>query len=239
MLVCAGVFCFAAYKLYGIWNENHQIDTENKQLETYVTTQKDDGPQYLEPDWTALKEENPNLVAWLYVPGVNFSYPVVQGTDNVYYLDHTASGNVNRIGAIFLNAAASPDFTDDNSLIYGHSVDTGGMFTDLKDYADQSFFEAHPYFYILTPNGNLRCTVFAFAKTVEGTAFYQTGFGDYGSEILEEMKTTALYTRDVDAAGQPLVTLSTCDLDYGFDSVHRLVLVGVAQPYDEPVEIEK
>lgn len=239
MLICAGVFCFAAYKLYGIWDLSHQIDKENEKLETLVTTPEKEGPQYLEPDWAALKEENPNLVAWLYVPGVNFSYPVVQGTDNDYYLTHTANGSVNRIGAIFLDAGASSDFTDDNSIIYGHSVDTGGMFTDLKDYEDQSFFESHPYFYILTPQGNLRCTVFAFAKTVEGTAFYQTGFGDYGSDILEEMKTTALYTRDADITGKPLVTLSTCDLDYGFESVHRLVLAGAAEPYAEPVEIEK
>lgn len=237
MAVCVVVIAFSGWKLWGIWNESRQVSSENSELEQMVVT-NDTETEYLEPDWAALEAANPNLVGWLYVPGVDFSYPIVQGSDNSYYLNHTASGAVNRIGAIFLDAGAAKDFTTDNSLIYGHSVDTGGMFTDMDKYEDQAFFDAHPYFYVLTPSGNYRCQVYTFAKTVEGTAYYQTDFGDYGTDIVNEMKTTALYATDVDPTGKKLITLSTCDLDYGYDSINRLVLTGVAEPYSGRIRIE-
>ncbi len=238
MVICLVVFCYCGYRLYGIWNEGHQIKKETQQLEQLLkpsndVTQKDEN--VLEPDWAALQAQNSQIIGWILVPGTGISFPVVQGTDNSYYLTHTVAGEYNYRGSIFLDYEASPNFTDDNSIIYGHSVDVGGMFTNLKDFEDQSFFEDHPYFWLLTPEQNYRCDIFAFFKQDESAAVYTTGFGDYRDSIIQTMHDQALYWRDVPLEEKRMVSLSTCDLDYGFDSIQRLVLSAVLEPWSEPI----
>lgn len=237
MLVCLAVFCYAAYRLYDIYQGSRQVEQETETLETHAVKESptEEGPKTLDPDWAALQAQNLDIIAWLYVPQLGFSYPVVQGEDNAWYLTHTYLGETNFRGSIFLDAGTPADFSGNNSIIYGHSVDVGGMFTDLDKYEDKAFFDANPYFYLLTPGGNYRADIRTFAKTTEGTSFYQTDFGDYGAEIEEQMISEAMYARDVPVEGRPMVTLSTCDLDYGFDSVNRLALTAVLQPWTEPV----
>ncbi len=81
------------------------------------------------------------------------NYPVVQGADNDLYLHKTFSANENTLGAIFVDAAASSDFTDKNTIIYGHRMKDGSMFRKLEEYKDEDFWKENPYFYIYTPDG--------------------------------------------------------------------------------------
>ena len=171
------------------------------------------------------------------MPGCNISCPVVQGDDNSYYLTHTTKNEYNERGAIFLDYQANPSFTDNNSIIYGHSVEGGGMFTDLKNYSDQTFFSEHPVFYLLTPNANYECQIMAYAKSNDGSVYYTTSFGGYRNDVINQMKTNALYYNDVDTTDKSLVTLSTCDLDYGFNSDRRLILTGVLNQITDPIKI--
>lgn len=238
MLACLCVFAYCAYRLYDIYSGSRQVEQETESLQEHAVKQEETGGQkYLEPDWAALKAENPDIIAWLYVPQLGFSYPVVQGSDNSYYLNHTYAGAENYRGAIFLDSGTPSDFSGNNSIVYGHSVDVGGMFTDLEKYENKDFFDANPYFFLLTPQGNYRADIRTFAKTTEGTSFYQSDFGDYCPEIEARMLSEATYSRDVDPAGRPMITLSTCDLDYGFDSENRLALTAVLEPWSEPVEL--
>lgn len=241
-LVSLVVLVYAGWKLYGIWNENHQIASETEDLKQYLqTTPASADPaasqapvEYFTVDWAGLQAANPNVVAWLAVPGTGISYPVVQTTDNTFYLDHSFTGAYNTFGAIFLDCDANPDFLDDNSIIYGHSIsDVGGMFTALKDYTSLEFFESHPYFWLLTPNQNYRCTVDAFYQGEDGAAIYTTDFGDYENEVLQDIYQQAMYTRSLDLAGRHFVTLSTCNLDYGYQSDQRYVLMGMMQEWNE------
>ena len=89
------------------------------------------------------------------------------------------------------------------------------MFTDLKNYSDQTFFSEHPVFYLLTPNANYECQSWHIAKSNDGSVYYTTSFGGYRDDVINQMKTNALYYNDVDTTDKSLVTLSTCDLDYG------------------------
>lgn len=238
MLACLCVFAYCAYRLYDIYSGSRQVEKETETMQEHAVKENTETQQkYLEPDWAALKEENPDIVGWLYVPQLGFSYPVVQGSDNSYYLTHTYTGADNHRGAIFLDSGAPDDFSGNNSIVYGHSVDVGGMFTDLDKYEDKGFFDANPYFYLLTPQGNYRADIRTFAKTIEGTSFYQSDFGDYRTEIEQQMMEEATYSRQVDPAGRPMITLSTCDLDYGFDSINRLALTAVLEPWNEPVAL--
>lgn len=235
MLICICVFSFSAYQLYDIYREAHMITEETKDLEQHVV-KKDTKKDILEPDWDILKKENEDIVAWIYVPGLDWSFPVVQGQDNTYYLNHTAKKENNYRGAIFMDYKSQPEFKDGNTIIYGHSVEGGGMFTDLKKFADEPFFQENKYFYILTPTQNYRCDIFTFSKTKERSVYYSPA-PDYSA--LDQMKMEATYYHDVDPLDKNLVTLSTCDLDYGFDSINRLILNAVLEPTDKPIELKK
>ncbi len=246
-VICLGVFLFSAWQLYKIWDGSQQVKNETGQLENYLRPSKENTdtdqdqasePEVFNPDWAGLQSQNPDIIAWIIIPGTDISYPVVQGADNEYYLNYTALRENNRRGAIFVDADAAPGFTDDNTIIYGHSVDVGGMFTSLKDFSDQSFFDSHPYYWILTPSQNYRVEITDFTKGDGSSAAYTTSFGDYRDSVLSSMQQQALYSRDVPNPDlYPYVTLSTCDLDYGFSSPQRLILTGILEPWNEPVPI--
>ncbi|WP_296240789.1 class B sortase [uncultured Faecalicoccus sp.] len=233
MIVCLVVFGFSAYQLWTIYSTQNTVKEETEELEKLVVSD-----QGFEPDWQALQAQNPDIIAWIVVPGCEISYPVVQGEDNSYYLDHTVNQEYNRLGSIFLDANAPSDLSQDNSIIYGHSVDIGGMFTNLSYFEDADFFTAHPTFYLLTPAANYECSIVFFAKDVDGSVYYTTSFGDYREERLSEMKEKSLYQNAVDTSEGNFVTLSTCDLDYGFDSNQRLILMGKLKKTEEPIKVD-
>ena len=92
-------------------------------------------------DFAALQEKYPNVVAWIKMDDVDVSYPIVQGSDNEYYLHCDPSGQQNVDGSIFLDYRNKYDFSDEYSVIYGHNMVGGKMFGDIKKYYDQKFFE--------------------------------------------------------------------------------------------------
>lgn len=159
-------------------------------------------PGLLDPDWAALQSVSPDVVGWLTIPGV-LSYPLVQGADNDYYLNHTWDGQASAVGAVFLDARNSPDWSDANTILYGHRMGDGSMFHPLLDYKDPAFFSAHPHLYVAAPEGLRRYTVFAAWET----------------------RTIEPYQIDHSAAGEaPSLTLSTCT---GRGHASRWVVQGV------------
>lgn len=217
-------------------NTVHTVKKETATLEKAVV----DNNNYFTVDWNKLKEENKDIIAWIYVPGTGISYPVVQGETNDTYLRTTVKGEPNDMGSIFLDSANDPEFLDDNSIIYGHSVsEVGGMFTDLKEFESEQFFNNHPYFYLLTPNQNFRCEIMVFGRVNTSSAFYTLAFNGNEEQEVQEMFSIGEFTRQVDYTDKPLVTLSTCDLDFGFHSEQRLVLTGALSKYDEKIKLEE
>lgn len=105
-------------------------------------------------DFNALKEINPDFVGWLSLEGTVINYPVVQGQDNAYYLEHLFNGDVNHMGCIFLHYGNNPNMTDKNTWMFAHHTNNGSMFYTLESYKSQSFYDEHPEFLYQTPNGN-------------------------------------------------------------------------------------
>lgn len=240
LIACICVFGYSSYNLWNIYSQKHQVEKETKELEKKVIKKENQAKQksILQPDWHSLKETNENIIAWIYIPDCDISFPVVQGKDNKYYLNHTVNGEYNVRGSIFLDASANENLTDDNSIIYGHSVEGGGMFTSLKKYCDEQFFKEHPIFYVLTPNANYTCKVFTFAKTTEDSVFYTTSFQNNRQEIIESMKQMSTYSNDLENLDGVLISLSTCDLNYGFESNHRLVLTGLLEKTSDDIVLK-
>ena len=247
MLIFVAVFAYASFMLYTEWKKKEPSRKSSREYKEKVVTE-DKSVKYLEPDWNALKNMNSDIIAWIYVPGCDVNFPVVQRKgDNRYYLNVDASKYVDELGAIFLDGNASSDFTDFNSIIYGHSVIGGGMFTNLKYFKDEAFFEAHPYFYLLTPTQNYRCSIYTFAKTESGSDYYVTNPTIDTLNSMVKASTHSRSLKDIHWKGfsgteiseKNFITLSTCDLDYGLGSGHRFTLTGLMKKHNKRIKIEE
>ena len=115
-------------------------------------------------DWDALLAANPETVAWLYVPHTNINYPIVQHSDNDYYLTHDFdedAGWLANYGAVFMDYRNKADWSDQMYFIYGHHMNDGSMFTDLAGMTEQARFDECRTLYLLTPKGNFKLNSFA------------------------------------------------------------------------------
>ena len=253
LVAALAVFFYAAYQLYTIFNSYHKADVEYSDIEASYTSEGTGEVEvalpaeaeavtdpYLEEiapvleddatprsvDWDKLLATNPDTVGWIYIEGIpSISYPIVKGDDNDYYLKHTFEGTELFIGSIFMNYTNSADFSDPNTIIYGHRINTGSMFGNLKDLNNQSTYDANPYFWILTPNGNYRYLIYSIWKTpADGEAY--TLFSGNGEEFLaweQRMQANSEVSNDVSLSQYDrTVMLSTCT----DDSSVRLVVLG-------------
>ena len=152
-------------------------------------------------DFTALKEENSDVYAWIYVPGTNVDYPVLQHpTDDAYYLEHNMDGSKGLPGCIYTESVNTKDFTDPNTVLYGHNMKNGTMFSDLKKYVNIEFLNTH------------RTVKF---ETVDGSRYYTV------TEVLKTNTSNAWYNRITCEDGRHLI-LSTC---YGSGKDGRLLII--------------
>lgn len=127
-----------------------------------------------------LKAQNDDIKAWIYIKETPISYPVLhaskeQGGDNKY-LRHTYEGKYDILGSIILSEYNSTQFTDQNTLIFGHNSHGTSMFGTLKDYAIPSYFESHPVITILMEGKTLEYQVFSCFETDSNSEVYTTSF---------------------------------------------------------------
>lgn len=185
-------------------------------------------PEYANmPDFAALRAINPDIAGWLECPGTVLNYPVVQGTDNSYYLKHLFNRDTNAYGAPFVDCANAPGFTDENTIIYGHHMKNGSMFASLVNYKQQAYYDAHPVLYLSTPDGVYRVELFAGYVT-SGRAdnpVYTRNFGDKALflHFLMDAKAKSDFAADVRVTAEDrILTLSTCTYEY--DEARYVVL---------------
>lgn len=176
-----------------------------------------------ETDLDALREVNEDILGWIHIPSSKIDYPLLQGEDNEYYLKRTWKGHRNPVGSIFLESKNSPDFTDWNTIIYGHNMTDGSMFAPLHRYKRQSFWEEHPYIYIVTDAGVLRYEVFSSYNAKIGSKTYGLSFNQM--ETRQEFISMALENSQIDTGIVPaltdqIITLSTCS---GGEKTRRVV----------------
>ncbi|MCD8342202.1 MAG: class B sortase [Clostridiales bacterium] len=178
-------------------------------------------------DFDSLQAVNPEVVGWLYCADTAINYPVLQGTDNEYYLHHLYDGTYNSSGSIFVDCNNSADFADANTILYGHHMRNGSMFAGLQKFADQTYYEEHPVMWLLTPEKNYKILLVSGYTTSADSDTYtifpqpDQAWEDYLTQCLAQSDFTAA----VDTGGaEKLITLSTCA--YSFEDA-RYVLHGV------------
>ncbi|WP_409968081.1 class B sortase [Bengtsoniella intestinalis] len=177
-------------------------------------------------DFQSLIAVNGDIIGWLYCPGMNISYPLLQGETNQTYINTTYKGTYSAAGSIFADYRIEGNFTDLNTVLYGHNMKSDTMFGQLQDYRQASFAALHPYFFILTPNGYLRYEVCYALLTDASSSVYDYNFsqeGSFASHIAMLDSRTLYHTAYTATENDTIVTLSTCT---GYTESERFVLVG-------------
>lgn len=239
MAVFFAVFAFSAYRIYDYYRQENACQSVNRTMTELATQIRPDLPppsqeETEEPvelapitvDFALLKEQYPGVVAWLYCPDSNIHYPVAQSDDNDYYLRHLPDGSWNVAGTLFLDFRCAGDFSDGHSVIYGHNMKNGSMFGKLKDYTDQAYYEAHPVWYLLTPEQNYKVVLFAGHITDSGSEVYELGAVPDAQTVARWQENSYFKTDVTVRPDQKILTLSTCS--YEFQGA-RFVLEGVLQ----------
>ena len=132
--------------------------TETAETETAAEEQKEVIPVKFEE----LQAVNPDIYAWITVPGTVIDYPILQhASDNSYYLMHNIDGSYGYPGCIYTENMNSKDFTDNNTVIYGHNMKNGSMFAQLHKFEDPDFFNENREVLIYLPDEVLHYTIFA------------------------------------------------------------------------------
>ena len=167
MLVAIAVFLFAGGRILQIYlnyQESQKVYEQMKEFTQKIENQ-DLSPEavpgetpeevaeqgFLQVDFNKLEEINPDVIAWIEIPGLEISYPVVQGRDNDYYLHHLITGENHKSGSIFMDFHNQEDLSDRNTIIYGHNMKDGSMFGTLDQYQSQALYRNYPYFYMYVP----------------------------------------------------------------------------------------
>ncbi len=179
--------------------------------------------------WKALRKMNPEIVAWIEVPGADISYPVVQGTDDTYYLHHSFSREKDAFGTIFLGSVHKKDFQESHCFLYGHNMEGNMMFANLNRYEEKEFWEECPEFYVYTPEKLLNYRIFSVQQAAALSPGFQYGY-ELGSKAYQEQLKTlsgnSLYKTEVSLdAEAPMVTLVTCNSS--LDEKIRMTVHGI------------
>ena len=225
------VFCVSAFKLLQIGKGYKDGQSEYEKVRDVAIKNADDKEKF-RVDFDELMKINKDTVGWIrfYKEPSQINYPVVQGADNDLYLHKTFSANENTLGAIFVDAAASSDFTDKNTIIYGHRMKDGSMFRKLEEYKDKDFWKENPYFYIYTPDGKeITYKIYSVGQVLDTSDTYLTSFA--GEEDYQKFLDMTVKEADYDTGvkvttDDTIVTLSTCT---AASDEHRFVVRGVKE----------
>lgn len=184
-------------------------------------------------DFEKLKSYNSELVAWVQIPDTNIDYPVArhEGDDQEYYLNYNMYQEPAFSGCIYMEDCNQADFSDYNTVLYGHNMRNGSMFRDLHKFEDTDFFDNHSDIYIYIPGHRLTYTIFAAYSTdsVKLTAAYdfsqKEDYERYLSGIQGVRSMDAMMREEISLTGDDrLLTLSTC---IGGQPDRRYVVQGV------------
>ncbi len=178
-------------------------------------------------DFESLQAINPDVVGWICIEGTDINYPVVQGTDNSYYINHMFNGDSNSAGSIFMDYRNRRDLSGRNTVLYGHNMKNGTMFNQINQYKSQDFYDLHPTGLLITPEANYKIQFVAGYVTDLNSDAWKLEFASDGefSQWLENAISQSTFTGAVTPApGDRVITLSTCTYEY---SDARYVLIGI------------
>lgn len=131
-------------------------------------------------DFDMLQSKNPDIFAWLYIPGAEIDLPLLQShISDEYYKTHDALNQENDVGALYTEMPNLMNMCDFNTIVHGNDLEEDAPLKEMHLFEDADFFEKHEEFYIYMPDNVLTYEIF--------TAYY-----DEGSDILRRYDYTTL-----------------------------------------------
>ena len=251
LVLLLAVLVFSSVKIISYMMEKKQSERKQQDLIDQVVTPGSDSndtepdntgkdnntapsagsePDYITVDFKTLQAKYPDVVGWLYCANTGLNYPIVQTAEEggEYYLYRDIDGSSNKNGTVFLDWQCSSNFTSQNNLVYGHNMKTGRMFAPIVKYRDQSFYDAHPYMYLYTPNQLYKVNLFAGMVTPHDSAVYSYSLS---SDYIKECIANSTFKSSVGTPTGNILTLSTCA--YDFDNARYVVMCEMV-PIDFP-----
>lgn len=229
-LICifavAAAVCYIVY-YYAVKNHNENV---YEQIQSVVSTPAEEPEEPIEEpveeeptvdipiDFEALWAINPDVYAWIEIPGTEIAYPILQHpTDDSYYLNHTIEGVEGYPGSLYTESCDAKDFSDFNTVIYGHNMKDRSMFGSLKDYRDADFLTEHREIIIYTPTEKRVYQI--FAAVVYDDRYIPAVYDDDNPEDRQAFLNSLSETRDLNSqvldevdvnTDSQILTLSTC-----------------------------
>lgn len=233
LMIC---FILLSYGCYAMWDSKQLYEAAGStQYERYKPTEKDT------LSFEELKKINPEVFGWLTVYGTSIDYPLVQGANNSKYVNTDAKGAYALSGSLFLDYRNKKDFTDFNSIIYGHHMDKQVMFGEIADFKEKSYFDSHRYGKLHYGGKEHGLEFFAFLEVDAYGEVYSPAIqgveetGNYLNQILS----ASTHTRNINITeSEHLVLLSTCTSDV---TNGRHILVGrlTESVQEDPFAVEE
>lgn len=215
-MVLVGVILICVYK---VLDKNVKYKKADEVYE-FIRNEKEDIEQ------GSFQIENEDYRGWININNTNIDYPILQGHDNIYYLDKDINGEYLISGSIFMNYA-NHGFEDKITVLFGHNMKNGTMFTDLNKYKQRDFFYGNNNIGIETTNGDyLEYEVFSVYVADAKENYIKTNFinDSEHKEFLKKIQDKSLYQSDIEIDEyNKIITLSTCS--YEFNDA-RLVVHG-------------
>lgn len=172
--------------------------------------------QGYDPDESPITSD---MVGWLTLYGTNIDYPIMQGDDNVKFLNTDPYGGYSLSGSIFLDSRSSPDFGDPYSLVYGHHMEYGKMFGALDEFLNEDYLRSHTSGeLIIGRDGRKTCRLEVFAS-LRASARDEEIFDVKNGGVLEYIEQNCAVKTDEPT--DRVLALSTCA---DGDSVSRIVV---------------
>lgn len=243
MVILIIAFLFSMYKIFDYYKSNKTYNEEKEEFENLQSeiekeilieyedlnsdrdTELSKGPS---EDEMAIKkiekiqEHYPQVIGFVKVPGTNIDFPFVQGSDNRYYLDHNYKGEYHVFGAVFMEKDNSPDFSDENTILYGHNIRTGKFFHELTNYQDPEFLKNSPIIEIQSINGLDKYEIFAVYVADPLDNFRSPNYeGEELEEFLNRIEERNIINNEIPEEIEDILTLQTC-----LDNNKRLVIHG-------------
>ena len=219
------ILLMLSYGVYSLW-DTYKIYANSFADEELLKFRPTDDGEY-NPTMKDLKKLNPDVKAWIQVPKTNIDYPVVQGQDDMEYINKNVYGEFELSGAIFLSCLNKDDFSDPYNLVYGHNMKNGGMFADVADFTNKEYFETHQKGKLYLTDATRKIRFFACMKVTAADAkiYHPDGYRKENlKDLLDYIQANAVQYRDVNVADEnSLIALSTCS---EAETNGRVVLIG-------------
>lgn len=231
-------FSFCIYKILGFIKEDKAAENLKDELIEIVDIPEipSEDPQTV-INFDELKKVNSDVVGWIAIEGTQINYPIVQGKNNSYYLNHSYDKKWSSYGSIFMDYESSKDFSDYNTFIYGHHTKNGSMFGEIYKYMDVNFYQEHPSFYLYTPTTNYIVEVFSVYIADTESDSYNQKFPSIESykNYLDLIKSKSKYDTGIlpKFDTDKIITLYSCSHEYNRNKNDRYFIHGILTKINE------